>query len=255
MNDAYSSLAAVYDAFMEDVPYGKWAGFIEKQFKAAKIKSRLACDLGCGTGRLTRELSKKGFDMIAVDISPEMLDIAREHDDTGTTLYLCQDMREFELFGTVGTICSACDCINYITDVRELKSVFRLVNNYLEPRGLFVFDFHTEHYYRDILACNTFAGNLDEASFIWENEYEPRSGKNSYFLTIFAKEGGETYRKHEELHIQRSYTLEMIKKLIQEAGLEFEAAYDDYSSAPPTEESSRITVVAREKFCPGKHYE
>ncbi len=252
--DAYTSLAAVYDSFMDDVPYKKWADFIKKKYEHSGINSRLLCDLGCGTGKLTRELKARGFDMIAVDVSPDMLEVAREQDPGTDTLYLCQDMREFELFGTVGTIVSVCDCINYITDTRELKRVFRLVNNYLEPRGLFIFDFHTEHYYRDVLADNTFARNLDNASFIWENEYDKRSGKNSYYLTIYAGDG-ENYKRFEELHIQRGYTLEQIKKLIEEAGLEFEAALDDYGEKAPGPDSERITVIAREKFCPGKHYE
>ncbi|MBP5183809.1 MAG: class I SAM-dependent methyltransferase [Lachnospiraceae bacterium] len=254
MNDTYTSFAAVYDSFMNDIPYKKWADFVTAKYRQSGIRSKLACDLGCGTGRLTRLLAKRGFDMIGVDVSPEMLDIAKEKDDVTSTLYLCQDMREFELFGTVGTIVSACDCVNYITDMRDLKRVFRLVNNYLEPRGLFVFDFHTEHYYRDILANNTFAANYEDASFIWENEYDKKTGKNSYFLTVYAKEG-EAYRRFEELHIQRGYTLETIKKLIEDAGLEFEGAFDDYGEAPATPDSKRITVVAREKFCPGKHYE
>ena len=254
MSEMYSSFATVYDSFMDDIPYEKWADMILKKYRAAGIDSNITAELGCGTGRLTRLLSDAGLDMIGIDISPEMLDIAKSRDKSEKTLYLCQDMREFELFGTAGLIVSACDCINYITDLRDLKKVFRLVNNYLEPNGMFIFDFHTEHYYRDILGNGTFAANREDASFIWENSYSRRTCINEYYLTVFAKEK-ELYRKFEELHVQRGYTLETIKRLIEEAGLGFEAAYDNYSDAKPKATSERITVIARERYQPGKHYE
>ncbi len=254
MNDIYTSFAGVYDKLMEDVPYEKWAEFITSKYEATGLISKIVCDLGCGTGRLTTLLAEKGYDMIGIDVSPDMLDVARNRKSRSEILYLCQDMREFELFGTVGMIVSACDCINYITDRRELKKVFRLANNYLEKSGLFIFDFHTEHYYKNVLGNRTYAANFEDASYIWENYYDSSSCKNEYYLTIFAK-SGEKYDKHEEIHVQRGYTLETIKKLMEEAGLEYVQAFDSYTERSAKADSERITVIARERFQPGKHYE
>ena len=142
--DAYTSFARVYDLFMDNVPYEEWATRIEAILKEYGIEDGLLLDLGCGTGKLTRLMEEKGYDMIGIDNAIEMLEIARET-SSENTLYLCQDMREFELYGTVKGVYSACDCVNYILEEEELKQVFSLVNNYLDPKGIFIFDCIT-HY-------------------------------------------------------------------------------------------------------------
>lgn len=147
--EAYTEFAKVYDEFMEETPYEKWKEFIIEYLKRENIEDGIVLDLGCGTGCLTRMLSDAGYDMIGVDSSFEMLDVARCSSDD-SILYLAQDMREFELYGTVRAVVSSCDCINYITDVEELVEVFSLVNNYLDPKGIFIFDFNTKHKYEQI---------------------------------------------------------------------------------------------------------
>ena len=145
--EAYTSFASVYDTFMDNIPYEEWAEYITKLLKEYKIADGLVLDLGCGTGSMTELLAKAGYDMIGIDNAEEMLEIAMEkravsgHD----ILYLLQDMREFELYGTVRAIVSVCDSINYILEEEELLEVFRLVNNYLDPKGMFVFDFNTTY--------------------------------------------------------------------------------------------------------------
>lgn len=253
MSEAYSSFASVYDSFMDDVPYEKWAAFIKKQLAKNGVTEGLVCDLGCGTGKLTRLLKAEGFDMIGVDMSTEMLDIAREKD--AEPLYLCQDMREFELYGTVNAIVSACDCVNYITEPEELKEVFRLVNNYLESRGSFIFDFHTEYYYSEILGCNNFADNRENASIIWENWYDEDDRINEYNITIYSKLPSGDFRRFEETHVQRAYSAEEIEELLKAAGLELVGMFDSYTQKKPGAETERITVVARETHQEGKHYE
>ena len=159
---------------------------------------------------MTELLAEAGFDMIGVDNSEDMLELAMEkrlvsgHD----ILYLLQDMQEFELYGTVGAIVSVCDSINYITDEEELLEVFRLANNYLDPHGIFLFDFNTEYKYREILGDNTFAEEREECSFIWENYYDPEEEINEYELTLFVREeeDPELYRRYQETHFQKAYT-------------------------------------------------
>ena len=123
-------------------------------------------------------------------------------------LYLLQDMREFELYGTVRAIYSVCDSVNYITEETDLEEVFRLVNNYLDPGGLFVFDFNTEYKYREILGQQTIAENRENNSFIWENDYDEETGINTYELALFLKREDGLYEKQEEIHYQKAYTLE-----------------------------------------------
>ena len=131
-------------------------------------------------------------------------------------------MREFELYGTVRAVISACDSVNYITDDEDLTEVFRLVNNYLDPEGLFVFDFNTEYKYREILGEQTIAEDREECSFIWDNYYDEDERINEYELTLFVRdeEQPQLYRKYQEEHFQRAYTLEQIRHMLTEAGLE-----------------------------------
>ena len=245
--EAYTGFAAVYDIFMDNVPYEEWGEYIHSLLKDRGIEDGILLDLGCGTGTMTEKLADYGYDMIGVDNSAEMLEIAREHPDDGI-LYLQQDMREFELYGTVRAVISACDSVNYITDDEDLTEVFRLVNNYLDPEGLFVFDFNTEYKYREILGEQTIAEDREECSFIWDNYYDEDERINEYELTLFVRdeEQPQLYRKYQEEHFQRAYTLEQIRHMLTEAGLEYVTAYDDYTKESPHDRSERICVVARE---------
>lgn len=247
--EAYTSFAEVYDTFMDNVPYEEWAEYLAELLQEYDIEDGLVLDLGCGTGSLTEILATKGYDMIGADGSAEMLEIAMEkkaqsgHD----ILYLLQDMREFELYGTVRAVVSVCDCVNYITDEKELEQVFRLVNNYLDPEGIFIFDFNTEYKYKEILGEQTIAENREDCSFIWDNYYYEDESMNEYELTLFIKEqDSNLYRKYQEMHYQKAYTLDAMRELVEWSGLEFVTAYDAYTRKAPTETSERICVVARE---------
>lgn len=248
--EAYTNFAEVYDTFMDNVPYDEWADYIERMLKEYQISDGLVLELGCGTGSMTELLSAKGYDMIGVDNSEDMLEIAMEkrlnsgHD----ILYLLQDMREFELYGTVRAVLSVCDSVNYVTYEEELQEVFRLVNNYLDPQGIFIFDFNTEYKYREVLGDGTFAEEREECSFIWDNYYDEEQGINEYELTLFvqSQEDPELYRKYQEAHYQKAYTLEKIKNLIERAGLRYLTAYDAYTRDVPMYDSERICVIAQQ---------
>lgn len=244
--ESYTSFARVYDLFMDNVPYEAWSEYLAALFKEHGIEDGLLLDLGCGTGKLTRLMEKKGYDMIGVDNSYEMLDIAKEHSDENI-LYLLQDMREFELYGTVRAVYSACDSVNYILEEEELRQVFSLVNNYLDPGGFFVFDLNSSYKYRELLAENTFAENRDEGSFIWENYYDEEAGINEYYLTLYIEDGEERFQRFQEAHYQKCYELETIQRLLEEARLEFVAAYDAYTKNPVAEDSEKITIIAKER--------
>lgn len=246
--EAYTGFAEVYDIFMDNVPYEEWADYIEDILKEYGIEDGLVLDLGCGTGSMTEELAGRGYDMIGVDYSGEMLEIAMDKREKSKAdiLYLLQDMREFELYGTVRAVVSACDSVNYITEEEELVQVFRLVNNYLDPGGIFLFDFNTEYKYREVLGESTIAEDREECSFIWDNYYDEEDQINEYELTLFIREKDDLYRKYQEQHFQKAYTLDTMKRLIEESGLVFEAAYDAYTGNAPGEDSERICVIARE---------
>lgn len=176
--EAYTGFAAVYDTFMDNVPYGEWCEYLTGLLKENGVESGLVLDLGCGTGSLTELLAARGYDMIGIDYSEEMLELAagKRAESGQDILYLCQDMREFELYGTVRAVVSICDCINYITDPADLAEVFSLVNNYLDPGGVFIFDLNTEYKYAQVMGDTTVAEDREESSFIWDNQYIRRRG-------------------------------------------------------------------------------
>ena len=231
---------------MDNVPYEEWCEYIKGLLREYGITDGLMLDLGCGTGKLTRLLAEAGYDMIGVDNSTDMLEIAREAEYDSQILYLLQDMRSFELYGTVRAVVSICDSVNYILEEDELREVFRLVNNYLDPGGVFIFDLNTVYKYRELLGVTTISENREEGSFIWDNYYDEDNCINEYDLTLFIREDGELYRKYEETHYQRAYELETIRQLLAEAGMEFVAAYDAFTREPVKDDSERIYVIARE---------
>ena len=244
--EAYTDFAALYDRFMEDTPYDEWCGFFVKELNKEGIKDGLVCDLGCGTGAMTRRLRDRGYDLIGIDLSEDMLNVAKSHEKDDSILYLLQDMREFELYGTVKAIVSVCDSVNYIAEPEELKTVFELCNNYLDPKGILIFDFNTVYKYAEVIGDRTIAEADDDASFIWENFYDEETSINQYDITFFTKENSGLYRRFDETHIQRGYTLDEMKKLIEAAGLVFLNAYDADTYTEPSNTSERIIIKARE---------
>lgn len=246
---AYENFSQVYDELMDDVPYDQWCSFVRRILASQGIDEGLMADLGCGTGKMTERMAEAGFDMIGIDSSVDMLQIAcdRSRSMAEPPLYLLQDMREFELYGTVRAVISVCDSVNYITGPEDLVRVFRLVNNYLDPGGIFIFDFNTEHKYRDMIGEDIIAEDREEVSFIWYNEYDETSRLNLIDLSIFVREENDLFRKYREQHVQRGYRLSEMRSLIEESGLVFLAAYDDYTMTPASEESGRVVFVVKEK--------
>lgn len=240
----YGDFARVYDLFMEDIPYDLWVEYIISLFKKYKKNPELLLELGCGTGNITARLADKGYDMIGLDISEEMLNIAKQKNSD--ILYLAQDMCEFELYGTVDCIVCLCDSLNYILEEKDLTKVFSLVKNYLNPDGLFIFDMNTQYKFETVLGSNTFADNKDSAAFIWENYYYEDEKINEYCMTFFVKDlKSGLYEKIEETHEERAYSTEEIKTIIEKAGLVFVDVFDECTFNEPHEQSERIYFVTK----------
>ncbi len=257
--EAYTDFASVYDKFMDETPYEQWCQNILAVLREYGIEDGLLLELGCGTGSMTELLADKGYDMIGVDYSQDMLNIAlakREQSGHQDILYLNQDMREFELYGTVSAVVSVCDSLNYLLEDEDMITCFRLVNNYLDPKGIFFFDFNTRYKYETVIGDTVIAENREDCSFIWENFYDEDAWINEYDLTIFVKEddnaGNEMFRRFQETHYQKGYELAQMKQFLEEAGMEFVRAYDADTLGEVTPESERIYCIARENGKAGK---
>lgn len=247
--EAYTSFAEVYDRFMDNIPYKDWCEYVTGLLNEYGIRDGLILDLGCGTGSLTELLAERGYDMIGVDNSEDMLQIAMDKREKSgkDILYLMQDMRGFELYGTVRAVLSICDCMNYILEYEDMVEVFRLVNNYLDPGGIFIFDLNTIYKYETLMGESTIAEDREECSFIWDNYYDKESKINEYDLSLFIRQEEDLYRKYTENHYQRAYSLEEVKLAINEAGMDFVSAFDAFTQNPVKDTSERIYIIARER--------
>ena len=237
--ESYGRFASVYDSFMDNVNYREWADYIIQTLGENEVKDGLVLELGCGTGTVTEMLADAGYDMIGIDNSEEMLAEAMEKraESGHDILYLLQDMQDFELYGTVRAVVSVCDSMKYL---------FALVNNYLDPGGLFIFDMNTIHKYRDVIGDTTIAEDREDGSFIWENSYDQENNLNVYELALFLPREDGLYEKCEEEHVQRAYSIETIKSMIRKAGMELVAIYDAYTHKQGDENCERLTFIAKE---------
>lgn len=245
--DAYTGFASVYDRFMEDVPYEHWRDVILHELKKASVSGGLLLDLGCGTGTLTRMLASEGYDMIGVDSSEEMLMEAREKTAGTDILYLCQDMRAFELYGTVRAVISTCDTMNYLLTPEDFIQTVRLVNNYLDPGGLFIFDLNTLYKFRELMGNTTIAESGEEASFIWDNFFDEETGRNEYDLTLFLKQENGLFERQVEVHEEQGYALEDVKHFLEAGGMEYVRVFDADTGGEPEDTTEKVFFIAREK--------
>ncbi len=246
----YGLLAPFYDKINADVDYSAWCDFIEEIIKREyKGRAELVLDLGCGTGRMTLELARRGYDMTGVDCSPEMLDFARDAAEkqglSDRILWLCQDMCEFELYGTVEVAVSCLDCINHITSRADLKRCFALTHNYLSPDGLFIFDINGKGKFETVYADNSYVMEDDGAFCVWENYYNEKSGLCYFYINLFNEAPDGRYERFYAEQRERMYTLRMLKRMLAESGFEFIGAYSSFDFAPADDKDERIYIAAR----------
>ena len=243
----YDLIAPIYDCINGEIDYSAWADFFEKVFdRYMPRRPELILDLGCGTGRMTLELAKRGYDMTGVDYSTEMLNKARiRADESGAdVLWLCQDMTAFELYGTVDATVSCLDCINHLTTARELDDCFKLVHNYLIPNGLFIFDINGKYKFEKIYSDRSYIMEQGDDMCIWQNFYNPKTFLCDFYITVFGKNSGSTYLRSDEIQTERMYTVRSIKQHLKRNGFEFLGAYSDFDFTLATDSDERIFFVA-----------
>ena len=244
----YDLLSRVYDSINSDIDYKAWADFIEKIIeREARLRPELVLDLGCGTGKMTLELASRGYDMTGIDYSPDMLDVARdEAEEQGAdVLWLCQDMREFELYGTVDLTVSCLDCINHLTRPSDVEKTFKLVHNYLIPDGLFIFDINGKYKFENIYADRSYVMEEQGGVCIWQNNYDEKKKICDFYITLFEECDDGRYERYDEEQRERMYTLSEMKRMLKKSNLEFIGAYSNFEFAEATDMDERIYIVAR----------
>ncbi len=241
----YSEFAYSYDALMIDVDYKKRTDYICSLFERFDRMPTLMLDLACGTGEFSNRFAQKGVSVIGVDISYDMLAIAREKSaECGNDiLYLCQDAAELDLYGTIdGAICCL-DSLNHIADYEQFCKAIERVSLFLEKDRLFIFDLNTTYKHREVLGNNTFVIDTDDVYCVWQNEYD---GDNTVEISLdFFTHDGDAYYRTSESFCERAYTAQEIENALQKAGLKIEAAYEELTENKPTDTTERIVYVTR----------
>ena len=237
----YNDFSKFYDLFAYDIPYDKFFSYYVEIFEGLGIKPELVVDICCGTGSLTTLLSEK-YDVIGIDYSIEMLDIARKKDKAGKILYLNQTMTDFELYGTVDAFISSLDSVNYLLSEEELTTHFKLIKNYLNDDGVYIFDISTCYKFKHILGDNSFVDERENVMFVWQNDYDNCERLNTMYLDIFYRENGR-YGRISETHYERGYTISHLSAVIKKCGLKVINIFDDLSPLAHNKTSERVFFV------------
>jgi len=251
----YGSIYGIYDKVNSEIDYGKWADFIEACFdRFLSVRPEIVLDLACGTGSMTLELAKRNYDMIGIDGSEDMLSVALERkydEDMDSILYLCQDMRSFELYGTVSAVTCCLDSINYLSGEGDLKKCLSCVHNYLDPDGLFIFDVNTPYKFENIYADNSYI-HEDECNgksvlCAWQNEYDRESKLCNFYLSVFEEDKNGKYIRTDELQTERCFDRDELTHALEDSGFEVIDFFGDYSFGKAEDNNTRWYIVARAK--------
>ena len=283
MYDGYRAIASAYDRFNADVDYGRWSDFIESCFaRFLPAKPEIVLDLACGTGRMTFPLADRGYDMIGIDGSAEMLAEASDKSGDRTDrlfeeacerlgldpdgldtdaamaelakhpapLFLQQDMRDFELYGTVDATVCCLDSLNYLCGDGDLLACLQCIHLYLAPGGLLVFDVNSPHKFAHTYGNNAYIlEDEDEegcAVFCgWQNEYDPESRLCKFYLSLFAEDEDGRYVRADEEQTERCYDEAEIRAALDEAGFDLCGMFADFDFSPVMPDTERWYVVAR----------
>ncbi|MBR5486112.1 MAG: class I SAM-dependent methyltransferase [Oscillospiraceae bacterium] len=245
---AYSAFAEFYDGLTQNVSYPKRAAYFHELLKKFGCESGILLDLACGTGSLSVEMAKLGYDVIGVDGSCEMLSeaMSKKAESGQDVLYLCQQMEELDLYGTINATVCALDSLNHVTDIKTLEKIFERVSLFSEPGAVFVFDVNTVYKHREVLGNNVFVYDTDSVYCVWQNSYSEENHIVEITLDFFVEEDGAYYRES-EFFCERAYTCEEIDELLEKTGFEKLAVYGEDCFDKPAEDAQRLIYAARKR--------
>ncbi len=241
----YDCIADVYDLLMKDVDYITYAGYMEDIIKRySEKRPDIILDVGCGTGSLTCALRDKGYSMIGAEPSQNMLNCAMEK-DTANIQYINQSIEHLDLFGTVQAAVSLLDCVNHITDIKQLQKGFDRVSLFLEPHSLFIFDLNTVYKFEKIYADNVYFDLSEDISYTWVNRYRKKTGLCKMEITYFVKNLNGNYDRYDTCNTERAYTDQQIIEIAKKSGFELIEMLDDLSFVKSNKNSQRKFVILR----------
>ena len=245
-----NSFASVYDVFTDGVNYSERADYICELFRKNGITEGSVLDVACGTGSLSECFLKRGYEVVATDISFEMLSIAREklapYGDKA--LLLCQDMCELDLYGTVDAAVCSLDSINHLTEIEDVDAAFESIGKFIRPDGLFIFDVNTVYKHREVLSGQTFVYEDDEEKFlVWQNSECDEDDVVEMVIDIFSRNEGALYERQTDFVTERAYSAELLTQLLERNNFDIIGIYGDMTDMSPDKNEERLYFFAKKK--------
>lgn len=245
----YSAFAYFYDRLTENISYKARAEYFDKLIKLHGGRKGILLDLACGTGSLSEEMARLGYDVIGTDASEEMLSCAMDKKfESGLPIqYLCQDMTELDMFGTIDVTLCALDSLNHLNSLEDIRKTFERVSLFCEPGGLFIFDVNTPYKHRNILGNNTFVYDLDDVYCVWQNSFREDSPdcRVDISLDIFEKNENGLYERYADELSEIAFDRSVIEKAVADSGMILEAVYDFDSLESPRPDSEKLVFAAK----------
>ena len=244
------SFASVYDVFTDGVNYSERADFICGLLSSNGISEGTILDVACGTGSLSECFLEKGFEIVATDISFEMLSIAREKLSKygDKALLLCQDMCELDLYGTVDAAVCSLDSINHLTEVEDVDAAFESIGKFIRPDGVFVFDVNTVFKHREILSGQTFVyEDEDEKFLVWQNSECDEDDVVEMVIDIFSKNDASLYERQTDFVVERAYSVKLLTDLLKKNNFDVLGVFGDMTENEPEEDEERLYFLAKKK--------
>ncbi len=245
----YQQFAGIYDGMMSEIPYDTWFETMYQYLKRQGKSGGHLCELGCGTGQMTRRFADAGYEVTGIDLSPDMLAIAaqQEGDEEQKILYLNQDMTDFALHKPADVILCICDSANYLLEEEELAAMFAKVSENLAEDGIFLMDMKTAYCFSEIMGNGIRVEDEEDYTVIWDNEYDEETKVNEYLLTMFVLREDDTYDRYDECHEQRAYEAQMVIDVMDKQGLSVEEHFGEDMMKLPDDKDSRWYFVAKRK--------
>lgn len=243
----YGSFSFFYDLLTGNISYKKRAEYFDMLIKKHGGRKNILLDLACGTGSLSEEMSRLGYDVIGVDSSDEMLNEAIEKKiESGLNIqYLCQDMTRLDMFGTIDVTLCALDSLNHLPDLAAVEKTVGRVSLFCEPNGLFIFDINTPHKHRNILGNNTFVYDMEEVYCVWQNTYSEKDNRVDMCLDFFERREDGLYSKYEDEFSEIAFDESVIDSILIKNGFEIAAKYDYDTVSPPKPDSEKLVYAAK----------
>lgn len=250
MNNIYGDLAPYYDALNADVPYEEMAARLDRAIRETFSRPDICIlDLGCGTGNMTIPLARRGYELIGLDLSDDMLTVAdsraREAGVRDRIQFTRQDMTDFSLCGKVDVALCSLDGLNHLLTPAALTACFRRVAEHLTEDGVFYFDLNSRYQFETVYADEVYVLETEGAFCVWQNDYHPSTKRCDFWITLFTETADGRYERRDSRETERYFPLSTVKKCLADAGLVLEHIVGSIDGAPVSETNPKWYCVAR----------